>query len=114
MNNAEAQAYAVVALNVLINVGIIKTDNKKDLLRKLDREMHYRMDVYSEEEIMKDFDRDKYIKSYCNKRNCHSCDGTDFNGEANGYGCGGLEQRIKTMYNSILKRRTRGMVLVIE
>lgn len=55
--------------------------------------------------IMDDFDSDKYTKSYCKRQNCNSCDGTDFNGEPNGYGCAGFEERIKTMYKSILRRR---------
>jgi len=60
-------------------------------------------------EIMKDFDGEKYIKSYCNKHKCHQCEGTDFNGEPNGYGCAGLEKRIETMYASILNRRRRAV-----
>jgi len=52
MTNNEAQAYAVVALNGLIKAGIIKTKNKKGLLKDLDREMYYLMDRYSEDEIV--------------------------------------------------------------
>ena len=60
-----------------------------------------------EQEIMLDFDEDKYTKSYCNKRKCHTCEGIDYNGEANGYSCDGLDKRIAIMYQSILKRRLK-------
>jgi len=56
---------------------------------------------------MLDFDEDKYIEAYCNKHNCHACEGIDYNGETNGYGCDGLDKRIHTMYQSILKRRQK-------
>jgi hypothetical protein len=65
----------------------------------------------TEKEIMKDFDEDKYIKSYCNRRQCHQCEGTDYNGEPNGDGCDGLEKRRETMYNSILRRRQKKLMI---
>ena len=65
----------------------------------------------SEEEIMVDFDEDKYTKSYCKRQKCNACDGSDYNGEPNGYGCKGLEDRVNTMYNSILKRRMKKLGL---
>ena len=52
MNNSEAQAYAVVALRNLINAEAIKVKNIKDILRKLDREMCYLMDRFSEDEVV--------------------------------------------------------------
>lgn len=61
----------------------------------------------TESEIMADFDDQKYIEPYCRKRKCNYCAGSDFSGEANGDGCEGLERRIKTMYDSILKRRLK-------
>jgi hypothetical protein len=65
----------------------------------------YNEQKINKSEIMSDFDEDKYVKAYCIRQNCHSCDGTDFNGEPNGYGCPGLEERICKMYHSIYKRR---------
>ena len=65
------------------------------------------MNNINEHEIMLDFDEDKYTAAYCKRMKCRECIGTDFNGEPNGYGCGGLEERIKIMYNSILKRRIK-------
>lgn len=61
----------------------------------------------TESEIMSDFDADKYTKAYCNRKQCSYCDGTDYNGEPNGYGCDGLDKRVETMYKSILKRRMK-------
>ncbi len=58
-------------------------------------------------EIMKDFDEDKYTESFCKKEKCTACSGTDFNGEPNGYGCGPLDMRIGNMYKSILRRRLK-------
>jgi hypothetical protein len=52
MTNNESQAYAVVALNNLIKARVVKVKNTKDILRKLDREMYYLMDRYSEDEIV--------------------------------------------------------------
>lgn len=52
MTNSESQAYAVVALNNLIKVDIIKVKNKKEVLNKLDKEMYYLMDRYSEDEVV--------------------------------------------------------------
>jgi len=51
MDNSEAQAYAIVALNNLIDAGVIKVKNAKDILKRLDREMYYLMDRYSENEV---------------------------------------------------------------
>jgi hypothetical protein len=59
------------------------------------------------QEIMSDFDEDKYVKAYCYKRKCHECDGTSITGEPNGDGCEGLSKRINTMYHSILTRRLK-------
>lgn len=58
-----------------------------------------------ESDIMWDFDDTKYTEAYCRKQKCRKCEGTDQNGEPNGYGCVGLENRVKTMYYSILNRR---------
>lgn len=44
---------------------------------------------------------------YCNKINCHECDGTDFNGEPNGYGCYGRDEYISKRYNAILENRKK-------
>lgn len=52
MTNPEAQAYAMVALNNLIKAGIIRVTNNKSLLLKLDSEMYYLFDRYSEDEIV--------------------------------------------------------------
>ena len=65
----------------------------------------------TEQEIMDDFEEDKYIKSYCKRHNCNQCEGTDFNGEPNGYGCEGLKKRVDTMYTSILNRRMKKLKL---
>ncbi len=64
------------------------------------------------QEIMEDFDEDKYIKSYCKSKKCNMCNGSNFNGESNGYGCEGLEKRINNMYNSILNRRKKKLGIV--
>lgn len=53
MTNTEAQSYAVVALRNLIKAGIIKTVNITEVLHKLDSEMHYLFDFYSEDEMQK-------------------------------------------------------------
>lgn len=52
MTNSEAQAYAIVALNNLIKAGIIRVTNNKSLLSKLDSEMYYLFDRYSECEVV--------------------------------------------------------------
>jgi len=57
MTNSEAQAYAIVALYHLIKIGEVKVKNKKELLNKLDSEMYYLMDNYSEDEIVKKMER---------------------------------------------------------
>jgi len=57
MTNNEAQSYAVVALYNLIKVGAVKVINKKEILNKLDREMYYLMDNYSEDEIVEKMER---------------------------------------------------------
>ena len=61
----------------------------------------------TEREIMKDFDPSKYDGKFCKKINCHECEGTDFNGEPNGYGCQANEDYITSRYQSILKRRLK-------
>ena len=61
----------------------------------------------TEQEIMSDFDEDKYAEAYCRGQKCKQCEGTDWNGESNGYGCTGLDDRIQRMYLSILKRRQK-------
>ena len=52
MTNSEAQAYAIAALNNLIKAGIIRVTNNKSLLSKLDSEMYYLFDRYSECEVV--------------------------------------------------------------
>ena len=61
----------------------------------------------TEREIMKDFDEDKHGERFCKKMKCHECDGTDFNGEPNGYGCYGRDEYISKRYNAILENRKR-------
>lgn len=63
------------------------------------------MNDLREYNIMIDFEPDKYVDAYCRRQKCKTCEGTDINGEPNGYGCQGLEDRQERMYNSILKRR---------
>ncbi|BDB03753.1 hypothetical protein [Clostridium botulinum] len=65
----------------------------------------------TEQEIMADFDEEKYVSAYCRKHNCSFCTGTTSSGEPNGYGCEGLENRINTMYTSILNRRKKKLEL---
>jgi len=60
-----------------------------------------------ENQIMKDFDSDKHGERFCKKENCHECDGTDFNGEPNGYGCEAQDEYIDSRYQSILRRRLK-------
>ena len=69
--------------------------------------MSTKIEDLKEKDIMKDFDCDKYTEAFCKRMKCNECDGTDYNGEPNGYGCGALENRIDVMYQSILKRRLR-------
>jgi len=58
------------------------------------------MQTVNKDRLMDDFDPDKYIDAFCDKR----CDGhVQYNCE----GCGGLEGRQKRMYDSILKRRLK-------
>ena len=59
-----------------------------------------------EHEIMRDFDGEKYIASYCAKNGCGRIE-LDHNGEPTCFGCDGLEKRVDAMYQSILKRRLR-------
>ena len=33
------------------------------------------------------FDEDELLDDFCDQVGCHCCDGTDMNGEPNGYGC---------------------------
>ncbi len=61
----------------------------------------------NEQQIMSDFDDDKYTQAYCRRMKCSICHGTDQDGEQNGYGCEGLDNRIEIMYQSILKRRIK-------
>ena len=61
----------------------------------------------TEKEIMSDFDPSNYDDRYCNKIDCHECDGADFNSEPNGYGCQANDNYIDTRYQSILKRRRK-------
>jgi len=61
----------------------------------------------SDNEIMRDFDEDKYIEKYCMKVNCSKCNGTGEDGEPNGYGCEGNDDYVDKWYNSILKRRRK-------
>lgn len=68
--------------------------------------------MMTSQEIMEDFDEDKYVKTYCKSKNCNMCNGSDSSGEPNGYGCEGLEKRIDNMYNSILNRRKKKLGLV--
>jgi len=59
------------------------------------------------DELMQDFDNDKYTEAFCKRKKCTACDGTDFEGEANGYGCIELDEYIDMRYNSLLKRRLK-------
>ena len=60
-----------------------------------------------EQTLMHDFDGEKYEKAFCNKIDCHCCEGTDYSGEPNGYGCDARDDRVERMYQSILKRRLK-------
>lgn len=51
MTNNEAQSYAIVALYNLLKAGVILSSDHQEAMRKLDGEMYYLMDRYSEEEI---------------------------------------------------------------
>jgi predicted transcriptional regulator len=50
MTNSQAQAYAIIALNRLIDTGIVHAKNKKEALRRLDAHMYYAFDGLSENE----------------------------------------------------------------
>ena len=58
----------------------------------------------TEHDLMRDFDSDKYVKSYCSRNQCEPIE-FDSNGEPSCYGCEGLDKRIRVMYLSILRRR---------
>lgn len=66
----------------------------------------------NEDEIMQDFDEDKCAKLFCKRQNCCACDGMDYNGESNGYGCEALVNHINTVYQSILIRRKKKLGLL--
>jgi len=40
--------------------------------------------------------------NFCKIEHCRECEGTDFNGESNGYACDGREEYIEKNYNSII------------
>lgn len=74
---------------------------------KPQRSKNMTMEMIISDVIMDDFDPDKYDGIYCKKMNCHACEGTDYNGDPNGYGCQGNDEYIDKRYNSILKRRLK-------
>lgn len=47
-------------------------------------------------------DEDDLNQGYCDIKKCCQCDGTDQNGEPNGYGCPGQEKFIEKYWNSII------------
>lgn len=49
MTNAQAQAYAVMALKSLVEDGIIKVKNITEACQKLDHEMYRQFDNWEEE-----------------------------------------------------------------
>ena len=61
----------------------------------------------TEAEIMIDVDVDRFTERYCAKVGCRECNGTDMNGEPNGYGCQDQEDYAQKCYQSILKRRLK-------
>ena len=60
---------------------------------------------------MNDFDEEYYIEKYCAKNDCRQCDGTDYNGEQNGYGYEKSDEYVEKRYQSIIKRRMKRGVL---
>ncbi len=36
-------------------------------------------------------DEDELIDEFCNRSNCHACNGIGVDGEPNGYGCNAIE-----------------------
>ena len=46
-------------------------------------------------------DENELIDEYCDKQNCTACNGSDVNGEPNGYGCDGLEEWLEKHSNLI-------------
>ena len=40
-------------------------------------------------------DEDELIDEYCEKQGCTACNGTDVNGEANGYGCPQMQEWVE-------------------
>ena len=39
-------------------------------------------------------DENELIDEYCKSQNCSACNGTDINGEPNGYGCPDMEEYV--------------------
>lgn len=56
--------------------------------------------IQKEIEREKKFDGDKYRDRFCKKEKCFSCYGTDYNGEANGYGCTSRDNFIEEKYKT--------------
>ncbi len=50
MTESQAQAYAVIALNELILAGVIKVENKNEVLRRMEKEMFVVMHLIGKQE----------------------------------------------------------------
>ena len=50
------------------------------------------------------FDPDDYVDRFCRRSKCDACQGTDENGEPNGYGCVALDAYIQSKYEDYIRR----------
>lgn len=62
--------------------------------------------IQKEIEKEDDFDCDTYGDKFCKKEKCRQCDGTDYNGEPNGYGCNARDNFIECKYKELHHYRT--------
>lgn len=53
---------------------------------------------------MREFDPDDYVERFCKRSKCDVCNGSDENGEPNGYGCTALDAYIQYRYEAYIKR----------
>jgi hypothetical protein len=56
--------------------------------------------------IMEDFDEDAIGDAFCLSQGCSECQGSDYNGEPNGYGCEGRDNFVSKRFREILNQRT--------
>lgn len=63
----------------------------------------------NQDEIMKDFNINKQLDAFCRNKLCYLCDGFDYFGEPNGYGCGERDEYVSDLYDTILEERLKAL-----